>query len=243
MLLQEGFRADEGALTGRVLVGCSHGLAATALPPLLEATAREHPGIEVGLALGAQDDLLARLNGGEIDLVVLPGSRLPRDLHTHVLFHAPVHVILPPDHRLAARDEIRLTELIDEPYVMLETSPAREHALAMFEAVGAVPDVRYSSESFELTRSLVARGLGVSLQMQRPWGDRSYEGRPLCVRPVDPGSPGESVVLVRPKGIRLSRPADAFATTAARLSDGADDQPSPWPHMTYPPLGETVWPV
>ena len=75
-----------------------------------------------------------------------------------------------------------------------------------------------------MVRSLVARGVGYSLLIQRPALDASYEGRELKMHRIsDTGIPPLPVVLARPAGSQPTRRAAAFAefchATVARYSE------------------------
>jgi DNA-binding transcriptional LysR family regulator len=110
---------------------------------------------------------------------------MPATLKAIRLQAMPVWVALPPDHRLADKELIDLSDLVDEDFIMLDTEPGATHAFSMFNAAGLTPKVAFRTPSFELTRSLVGRGLGYTIQIQRPIGDQTYEGRPIVVRPLN----------------------------------------------------------
>lgn len=74
----------------------------------------------------------------------------------------PLGVVLPRDHRLAARDSLDLAELAGEPWVLgyLKTEAyLRRYA----RRAGFAPDIRGTTTDYFFARSLVAAGLGVSL--------------------------------------------------------------------------------
>jgi DNA-binding transcriptional LysR family regulator len=76
--------------------------------------------------------------------------------------------------------------------------------------------------SYELVRSLVARGLGHTLLINRPPGDISYEGLPVVAIPISDALPTISVVLARVHGARVTARARAFTDHCTRLL------PPPW---------------
>ena len=69
---------------------------------------------------------------------------------------------------------------------------------------------------------MVGNGVGYSLLVTRPAGDRSYDGRPLACRPLtDRVEPGR-VVLARLAQSRPTRLVEAFAAHCRTyFADGA----------------------
>lgn len=197
-----------GEVSGPVAIGCTPGLAPTILPPIVAAMRDSHPGVELRLATGTSAEFLPQLRRGEVDLVVLPGGPVPTGLASAALLETPVHAVLPAGHSLAAAEVVSLHDLADEPLILLDVDESAARVLQLFGPLGIAPEIAFRSTNFELVRSLVARGLGYSLQLQRPWGDRSYEGLPLAVRPLSPAQPGDV--------IRIAWPAAASLPTRTR---------------------------
>lgn len=106
---------------------------------------------------------------------------------------------------------MRLAELAGHDMVMLDLPPSRSHFTGLLAAAGVVPRVRHSTPSFEMVRSLVARGRGFALLIQRPAAAVSYEGLPLVSLPLADPVELTAVVLARPQGATPTRRAAAFA--------------------------------
>ena len=75
-----------------------------------------------------------------------------------------MHVALPPDHPLAARESLRLEELAADPWLCgsSETS-CRQLTLRSCEQAGFTPDVAYESNDYTVMLALVEAGMGVTL--------------------------------------------------------------------------------
>lgn len=63
---------------------------------------------------------------------------------------------------------------------------------------------------------MLARGLGYSLLVQRPWIEHSYEGLPLITRPILPDIHRETVVMVWPEHIQCNPRLQALIDFARR---------------------------
>lgn len=104
---------------------------------------------------------------------------------------------LPSDHRLAGQPEIRLAELLDEPFLALPTSAGalREHWLAVPERSGHPVRVAAEITDSEETYEAVTAGLGVCLLAA---GNATIFSRGgVVMRPVSDISPSELVLAWR----------------------------------------------
>lgn len=198
-----------GPLRGPVAVGCYSTLAPTVLPPLIEGVAAAFPDIQLSILDGPVSELLPALFAGEIDAMISYDIALPGGLDRVQLSETQVHVILPESHRLADHDAVSLEELADDPLVLLDHPPSGDHTMRMLTHVGASPKVAYRTANFELVRSLVARGFGYSLLIQRPAIDKSYEGLGVVSKPVIPTLSRETILISWPRAVRLTARARA----------------------------------
>ncbi|MBT8161935.1 MULTISPECIES: LysR family transcriptional regulator [Arthrobacter] len=212
--LCRGVGSFGGPLRGPVSVGCYSTLAATVLPPLMEGFRDAHPGLELRIVDGTVNDLLPMLQGGEIDVMIGYHFGMPGDLDHVVLFDTEVHVLLPADHRLAGEESISLTDVLEDPLILLDLPPSGDHTLHMFSRAGVRPKIAHRTSNFELVRSLVARGFGYSVLIQKPANDESYEGRRVVAKRIVPQFSAESVVIAWPSPVRLSDRAQALVDYA-----------------------------
>jgi DNA-binding transcriptional LysR family regulator len=101
---------------------------ATLMPRAIAAFRGSHPGVEVSLAEGEPEEIAPRLRAGEFDLALLfefegVGEHLTTGLRRFELFDDPLHLALPADHRLAARERApRLDDLREESWIRLRTA-------------------------------------------------------------------------------------------------------------------------
>ncbi|MDA3644039.1 LysR family transcriptional regulator [Saccharopolyspora indica] len=197
--------ASGGAeLNGPLVIGCYATIAPTVVPPLLEWFADNHPKVQVRAVEGSQSELPRRLLAGELELAVVYDLNLPTGLDSVVLYEAPAYVLLPAGHRLAKQAVVSLGELASEPMVLLDVPPAAQHTMTLFDRAGVVPRVALQVSDFELARSLVARGMGYAVMIQRPAVAKSYEGLPLVAKEIRPAVQPIRVKAVWPTAVRLT---------------------------------------
>lgn len=196
--------SEDGVLRGPITVGCYATIAATVLPRLITDFENLHPEVSISSVEGNMDTLLPLLESGKLDVLITYRIELPPELQEAVLFETASHVILPANHRLADQASVSLTELSEEPLIMLDLPPSGKHTLDMLQAAGVKVSIRHRTANYELVRSMVARGLGFSLLVQKPSIDHSYEGLPLVAKRIYPEFSHESAVMVWPEKVRLT---------------------------------------
>jgi DNA-binding transcriptional LysR family regulator len=201
----------EGAVSGRLSVGCFMGLAPVLLPKLLQGFAERHPRVTIDFEEGDQTGLQQRLLAGKLDLVMLYDVSISPEIDGVELTRMRPHIMLSADHPLAGRPVVALHDLADEPMVLLQEPPSPDHSLALCHEAGISPVVRYRARNGETARALVGRGLGYAIIMQRPPNDRTYEGLRVVHKEIAELPTHEVPVLLGwPRHTRLTRRAEAF---------------------------------
>ncbi|GAA4978380.1 LysR family transcriptional regulator [Kineococcus glutinatus] len=162
--------ADTASPTsGRVGLAFLHTMGAEAVPALVSAFRTEHTGLRFSLVQGSADAVLARLEAGDVDLVLTsPLPQRPR-LVAHALAEQPLVLVLPAGHRLARRTAVRLVEVRDEPFVGFEEGYGmRGITERLCAAAGFAPRLAFEGQDAGTVRGLVAAGLGVAVLPRVP---------------------------------------------------------------------------
>jgi DNA-binding transcriptional LysR family regulator len=201
-------------LVGPLVVGCFVTLAPTVLPKLLTAFEEQHPQVTVDFIEGPQDQLREALLSGEIDAAVLYDMGPLEELDRIVLYEARGYALFGESHPLADRETVTLEELAGDPLILFDQPPSTDYAMSCFRARGLVPNIRHRTHAYELTRSIVARGLAYAILVQRPANKLSYEGLPVLEKEVEPPLPTCPVILAWPRDRRVSPRVRALAELA-----------------------------
>jgi DNA-binding transcriptional LysR family regulator len=178
---------------GTVRLAAYPSAAATLVPRVVAALLDRHPDIDLRLTQAEPPEAIGLVQAGDVDVALVFGyDGLPvagGGLHWLPLADEPVHLVLPPDHRLGTRSRIVAGDLADEPWIM-GCVRCREHALGLCTAAGFEPRVRHVSDDYLVVQNLVAVGLGVTLlphsaleayrhpdvlvRTSSAWGTRTY---------------------------------------------------------------------
>lgn len=80
------------------------------------------------------------------------------------LLREPLDVVLPPEHRLAGRDRIRLTDLTDEPWIGVEGGLMVDDVLNSIAILSGIqPRITQRINDFRVVEELVHAGTGIAL--------------------------------------------------------------------------------
>jgi DNA-binding transcriptional LysR family regulator len=147
-------------------VGGIETLAAAFLPDVVARLAAAHPDIAVRVTVAQTADLHAQLKDGTLDAALFFGTDTASDdIACSVIAHAPLVLIVPPAHPLAARASAAHEDVAHERFLVTPSGCAYRR---MFEAafrsrVAGEPVIAGESGSVAALVRLVERGLGCAI--------------------------------------------------------------------------------
>lgn len=158
-------REESGQQFGRIQVAFQHTFGEEVLPLFIRAFTRENPGVSFDLQQGSRAFCLDLLAAGSADLaLVAPTPPSSRTLGAEVLYSEPLKLVVPADHRLAGSSGVRLDEVRDEPFVMLEPGYGmRSIVESLCHQAGFRPHVAFQGQDLHTVRGLVSAGLGLAV--------------------------------------------------------------------------------
>lgn len=96
------------------------------------------------------------------------------------LLREPLEILLPPGHRLAARERVPLRELVDEPWIGVEGGLVVDDVLRSLAAISGVhPRIVQRVNDFRVVEELVLAGVGVALLPRYVLTTRDLIRKPL----------------------------------------------------------------
>jgi LysR family transcriptional regulator, transcription activator of glutamate synthase operon len=171
---------------GPVRIGFMRSLGTWLVPDLIQSFKTVEPGVEFQLSQGLSEQVAEQLLRGDVDLILTsPRPRLPEQIDWELLADERLELAVPPGHRLAARQRIRLAEVADEPFVALAvTSEFRELSDRLCREAGFSPAVAFEADDVATVRALVGAGLGIAIL-------------PVLHQPAAPGAPATLAIAAR----------------------------------------------
>lgn len=182
--LQDLGALTEGELRGKAKLGAFVTLAPHVLPDICQSFSESHPAITVEPLEASQDQLISHLRRGVLDLAITYEMHVPQDLWFEPLAGLAPVLMLDTNHRLAGQQAVDLKALESDPYILLDLPISRDYFLSIFEKAGISPNVRMRTTNFEVVRSMVANGVGVSICVVRPVNEAALDGKRLVTVPI-----------------------------------------------------------
>lgn len=161
-LLAERARALKGGQAGTLRVAAAPQHISSVLAPFLPRYRDRHPGIDVQIIEGSATRQRIRLDRGEVHVAIMAASE---GRFAHRLL-GPVHglAVLPREHRLGRRAIIEITDLAEEPLLLMQREFAlREWFDAACQARHVVPRVLMESTNAYTLIELAAAGYGIAV--------------------------------------------------------------------------------
>ncbi len=153
-----------------------------------------HPGVVLNVSEGPTTAaMLEQVRSREVDFALATFSDVPEPpgLTMDVLRTEAVVVALPPDHRLAGRDGVKLDDLREESWLLPPL--AREFMEEAGASVGFEPRIDFGVASVTMARSLVLAGEGVAILNE---SDRRFY-RPAPVVALTPTLSSTTAIVYR----------------------------------------------
>ncbi len=209
-------------VAGQLTIGVTSLVAGYYLADLLTRFQRAYPNVDIRVTEDERPYIEHLLVNGEIDVGVLILSNLEDRLalQTEVLTHSPHRLWLPARHPLLEHDSISLADVACEPLIQLNVDEMERNAQRIWAGAGLQANISLRTASTEAVRSLVAAGLGVSIQPDmtyRPW---SLEGDIIEARPLADLNQTLDVGLAWRRGTARPALVDPFLTVAREQPSG-----------------------
>jgi DNA-binding transcriptional LysR family regulator len=150
---------------GEVRVGIPPMLSAYYFPDIICDFTRRYPNLHLSIFGEGASRIQKMITAGEIDMGVVGGNTaLPEELESRHLIREEVVVCVPAGHPFAGRSAVTLSEFAGERLVFYkEGYYLREFISGMLKEFDQSLDIVFETNLFSLVKSLVMRGLGISV--------------------------------------------------------------------------------
>lgn len=138
----------------------AHGLLSVAL----SGFCKKHPGFRFSIEIRQREYISQWVANRQFDIGFAPRPIDHPQIESELLVKAPVYVVLPRKHPLAARRQLGIADIADEPLVTVRFGiPMRTRLDAVFATHGVKPVIQGETASVVSACQLVAGGLGMTL--------------------------------------------------------------------------------
>ncbi|MEO1590394.1 MAG: LysR substrate-binding domain-containing protein [Cyanobacteria bacterium J06632_22] len=137
------------------------------VPRLLGPFCNAYPGIDISLKVTNHQNIQERMADNKDDLYIVSQPPSQPDLKTYPFLDNPLVVIAPKNHPLVGQQNIPISALNDEPFIMREPgSGTRDAVQKLFSKENIEVKVRLELGSNEAIKQAIAGGLGISVLSQ-----------------------------------------------------------------------------
>ena len=133
-------------------------------PTLLSEVRRVHPNLDLKVTVGSTERSIAMLRSGAGDLGLLTLPIDAADLVSVPVLEEELLVATYPNHPLAMKRLISLTELHRQPFILFEVGSATRYVIDHFFASENIePTIVMDTENVEIIKAMVKTGLGIGI--------------------------------------------------------------------------------
>ena len=158
--------AIAGLRGGRLRMAAFESAGATLMPLAIAEFRAQHPAIELTMTLGEPESTEPQLKSGELDLSLGFGSRADEQdgIDRHFLLEDPMLLVLPREHPLVGKRNLRLADLADEAWIGgPQDCECNRLIYGACSAAGYDPRIAFETDDYAAVQGFVAAGVGVSL--------------------------------------------------------------------------------
>ncbi|MGF1639623.1 MAG: LysR substrate-binding domain-containing protein [Rhodospirillales bacterium] len=204
-------------LAGTLRLGVLPSLGPYLLPLVLPYLHQRYPDLSLYLREDTAEDLLRRLEDGELDLLIFPIPVRREGFATAALFREPLWLALPKGHPLTVKNELTLSDLEGLTVLALETGHSlHRKVLALCRENGANPLLDFATTSLDTLRQMAAMGVGATFLPALYVRAETGQDRQITVLPFAEPAPGRNIGLVwRAQSARRS----AYLALAQHIRD------------------------
>jgi len=189
-------RQAERPLTTRLRLGVIPSIAPFFLPKVLPATAKAFPELQLTVREGLTRSLLESLRSGTLDVALVAHPYDLDEFEMAEIGRDPFFLAVRRDHALANRDRVDADDLLDEPFLLLESGHClREHVMAAIGSKPAQTGGDVHATSIMTLVQLVQFGMGVTLLPELAIKANVARGTDLSIVPYEGKNNFRSLVL------------------------------------------------
>lgn len=207
--------AAQDPMSGPLQLGMVSTIGPFLIPRVMPRLRRVFPRLKTYLREEQTAQLLARLETGLLDAVVLALPYPLGDVETEEIAQDLFSVVCPNSHRFCALASVRPNDLAIEDLLLLEDGHCmRDHALAACALEGARRNIAFQGTSLQTLVQMVANGLGVTLVPQMAIDAGLLRGLNVVALPLTGKTPFRRIALA---WRRTSGRKETFRRLAAEI--------------------------
>lgn len=165
---------DQNAINGVIRIGVTETVSGYFLAQLQQNFKRAFPLVDLLFEENCREKIEELVENQVVDLAIVLVSNVSPKKNFKILslIRSQRRLWLPNDHHLLKKDVVTLEDVSREPYIQLTIDEATDSTASFWNNYQLKPSIIFSTSSVESVRSLVAKGMGVTIlsdMVHRPW--------------------------------------------------------------------------
>jgi DNA-binding transcriptional LysR family regulator len=153
-----------GLSRGTLRLGANETTCLYVLPEVLAAFMRSYPQVQVDIQRAITRSITERVIKGTLDFGIVTLPIRNARLQAITIHRDELALIVGPDHALAARRSVKMTDLENEPFILHKIgTTTRERLMKHFDDGGVKMKVTMELASIETIKRFVSIGMGISI--------------------------------------------------------------------------------
>ena len=181
LAMQEKAKEIQGLETGIIRVGTISSITCHWMPQLIKGVQKRYPNVQFLFHQGDYSSIQEWIKTGAVDFGFVTPPAVS-GLETITIKDGEMLAVLPQNHPLAAHSSIRLEEIQNDSFILLEEGHYSEPINA-FHAAGLEPNIKYTIHDDYAIMTMVEAGLGVSILAELMLRRTNYR---LACLPINP---------------------------------------------------------
>lgn len=165
--MENAVREMTGEISGSLTIGASTTIAEYMLPALLGDFRSQYPDVTIHLKVSNTDGIVSMVENNAIDLGVVEAPVSNKNLVVDKCRDDRLVAIVPPNHELASRKAVSMSELLNYPFICREegsgTREVIEHYICTTDECRQALNVGMELGSPEAVKGAVEAGMGISV--------------------------------------------------------------------------------
>ncbi len=166
---------------GSVTIGTLASITCHWLPELIIGFQKMYPNVKFVFRQGDYTSIEEWIKSGDVDFGFLARPAVS-GIRTEELKDGEMLAILPSDHRLCSKGSVRLSEISEEPFILLETG-AYSEVLEAFSKEGLEPNIKFRIHDDYTIMRMVELGMATSILAELVLMETHYDVKAMHLDP------------------------------------------------------------
>lgn len=196
---------DSLTISGSLTIGIGDLEENRYLPQIIHEFSKNYPLCDLSVRRYNPEELLGAISNGDVDFGAATSYTIPEKGFQYKVYHpSPLMVVVPPGHRFADRDVVRISELRDENFLSIFRNSSRAiNRIQQICAKGSFyPRIVKETNSLSTIFMLISANMGISIHFLLHKAACKYDLRfiPLDLEDGSNQNPQDGAALIWKKG-------------------------------------------